>query len=163
MSDVLHHARLTPTLSGIANQRAGFLARINAQAAALKPMPAIIWPGDDVAFGPIIPPFRNPPPVPFRRRVMVRQIQTLIAAKYGMEREDVMCGKRVAHYVRVRQIAVYVAHAVTKHSLPELGRCFGYSDHTSIHHALKKLNRWRREDSSIDTELNELIAECSAL
>jgi hypothetical protein len=158
MSDVLHHARLTPTLSGIAIKRAGFLARINQRAEKLrippKPAPIFVITNYGILYG---------PPKPAPHRIRVADVQRHVARKYGLEKDDLMCGRRLRPIVRVRQIAVWVAYAVTKRSQPELGRSFGYTDHTSVTHALKKLNRLRLEDPLIDAELIELLAECSAL
>ena len=101
-----------------------------------------------------------PKPIPVERlgtEVIIRHI----GLKYGMTKEEIKCGMRLKHMVRVRHIAMYVTRKVTKRSFPEIGRRFGYKDHTTIMHAVKKMERERLTDEALDKELSNLIAEFS--
>jgi len=70
--------------------------------------------------------------------VTIRSIQTVVARRYGVTVTDIT-SKRQGAVVRPRHVAMWIARQVTGHSLPEIGRAFGNRDHTSILHALRRI------------------------
>ena len=67
-----------------------------------------------------------------------------------------MKGKsRTRRFLRPRQVAMYLARALTDHSLPEIGRWFGGRDHTTVLHAVGRL----REDLQARQEMRAQVEQ----
>jgi chromosomal replication initiator protein len=58
--------------------------------------------------------------------------------------------------VRPRQIAMYLAKVLTLRSLPEIGRRFGGRDHTTVLHAVRKIEGLSNKDGQLNEELELL-------
>ena len=69
--------------------------------------------------------------------------------------------ERDHHVARARQVAMYLAKQLTARSLPEIGRKFGGRDHTTVMHAVKKVDELRQSDRSFaeDVELLRRMLE----
>jgi hypothetical protein len=80
-------------------------------------------------------------PIPVRRRVKVREIQKIVAMVYGLTVNDILSKRRTANVVKPRQEGMWLAKRFTLHSLPEIGRQFGGKDHTTVLHAVRKIER----------------------
>jgi chromosomal replication initiator protein len=65
------------------------------------------------------------------------------------------CG-RTANVVRPRQIAMYLAKTLTLRSLPEIGRRFGGRDHTTVLHAVRKIENLVGNDTTTADEVELL-------
>jgi chromosomal replication initiator protein len=87
------------------------------------------------------------------RRVKIDDIQKLVASHYNISRADILSSRRTANVVRPRQIAMYLSKVLTLRSLPEIGRRFGGRDHTTVLHAVRKIE----ELASKDKGLSEVI------
>ena len=57
---------------------------------------------------------------------------------------------------RPRQIAMYLSKQLTSRSLPEIGRKFGGRDHTTVIHAVRKIEQLREEDPALDEDVDLL-------
>ena len=87
------------------------------------------------------------------KRVMIDDIQKLVASHFNVSRADILSSRRTFNVVRPRQIAMYLSKTLTLRSLPEIGRRFGGRDHTTVLHAVRKI-----EDlASKDQKLGEVI------
>ncbi len=73
------------------------------------------------------------------KRVRIEEIQRIVARHYNVNRSDLLSSRRTANVVRPRQIAMYLAKTLTLRSLPEIGRRFGGRDHTTVLHAVRKI------------------------
>ena len=73
------------------------------------------------------------------KRVKIEDIQRVVARQYNVSRSDLLSSRRTANVVRPRQIAMYLAKTLTLRSLPEIGRRFGGRDHTTVLHAVRKI------------------------
>ena len=73
------------------------------------------------------------------KRVKIEDIQRVVARQYNVSRADLLSSRRTANVVRPRQIAMYLAKTLTLRSLPEIGRRFGGRDHTTVLHAVRKI------------------------
>ncbi len=73
------------------------------------------------------------------KRVKIEDIQKLVASHYNVSRADILSARRTATVVRPRQIAMYLSKSLTLRSLPEIGRRFGGRDHTTVLHAVRKI------------------------
>ena len=80
------------------------------------------------------------------KRVKIEDIQKLVATHYNVSRADILSERRTAAVVKPRQIAMYLSKVLTLRSLPEIGRRFGGRDHTTVLHAVRKIERRSGED-----------------
>ena len=90
------------------------------------------------------------------RRVKIDDIQKLVASHYNISRADILSSRRTANVVRPRQIAMYLSKVMTLRSLPEIGRRFGGRDHTTVLHAVRKIEELVAKDKSL-AEVIELL------
>lgn len=90
------------------------------------------------------------------RRVKIEDIQRLVANHYNVSRADILSSRRTATVVRPRQIAMYLAKSLTLRSLPEIGRRFGGRDHTTVLHAVRKIEGMVAKDQELATEIDHL-------
>jgi len=90
------------------------------------------------------------------RRVKIEDIQRLVANHYNVSRADILSSRRTATVVRPRQIAMYLAKSLTLRSLPEIGRRFGGRDHTTVLHAVRKIEGMVTKDQELAGELDHL-------
>jgi chromosomal replication initiator protein len=90
------------------------------------------------------------------KRVKIEDIQKLVATHFNVSRADILSSRRTANVVRPRQIAMYLAKTMTLRSLPEIGRRFGGRDHTTVLHAVRKIEDLVSKDSGLNQELELL-------
>ncbi len=90
------------------------------------------------------------------RRVKIDDIQKLVASHFNVSRADILSSRRTANVVRPRQIAMYLSKTLTLRSLPEIGRRFGGRDHTTVLHAVRKIEDLAAKDSNL-AEVIELL------
>jgi chromosomal replication initiator protein len=67
-----------------------------------------------------------------------------------------LSSRRTANVVRPRQIAMYLAKTLTLRSLPEIGRRFGGRDHTTVLHAVRKIETLVGKDTTTADEVELL-------
>ena len=82
------------------------------------------------------------------KRVKIEDIQKLVASHYSVTRADILSSRRTATVVKPRQVAMYLSKALTLRSLPEIGRRFGGRDHTTVLHAVRKIEGLTASDSA---------------
>jgi chromosomal replication initiator protein len=90
------------------------------------------------------------------KRVRIEDIQRVVARQYNVSRADLLSSRRTAHVVRPRQVAMYLAKVLTLRSLPEIGRRFGGRDHTTVLHAVRKIETLAGNDSVLADEIETL-------
>ena len=90
------------------------------------------------------------------KRVKIEDIQKLVASHYSVSRADILSSRRTAVVVKPRQIAMYLSKALTLRSLPEIGRRFGGRDHTTVLHAIRKIDGLCSSDTSLRDEIELL-------
>jgi chromosomal replication initiator protein len=90
------------------------------------------------------------------KRVKIEDIQKLVASHYNVSRSDILSERRTAAVVKPRQIAMYLAKVLTLRSLPEIGRRFGGRDHTTVLHAVRKIEKLLGEDTGLNDEVELL-------
>lgn len=90
------------------------------------------------------------------KRVKIDDIQKLVASHFNISRADILSSRRTANVVRPRQIAMYLSKVLTLRSLPEIGRRFGGRDHTTVLHAVRKIEELVAKDKSL-AEVIELL------
>jgi chromosomal replication initiator protein len=90
------------------------------------------------------------------KRVKIEDIQRVVARQYNVSRADLLSSRRTANVVRPRQVAMYLAKTLTLRSLPEIGRRFGGRDHTTVLHAVRKIENLVNTDSALAQEIELL-------
>ena len=90
------------------------------------------------------------------KRVRIEDIQRVVARQYNVSRADLLSSRRTANVVRPRQVAMYLAKVLTLRSLPEIGRRFGGRDHTTVLHAVRKIENLAGSDSALAEEIELL-------
>ncbi len=89
------------------------------------------------------------------RRVTVDIIQKTVAEHYALKQADLLSERRARAVARPRQVAMWLAKQITTRSLPDIGRRFGGRDHTTVLHAVRRIEALKAEDPAIarDTEV----------
>jgi chromosomal replication initiator protein len=90
------------------------------------------------------------------KRVKIEDIQRIVARQYNVSRADLLSSRRTANVVRPRQVAMYLAKTLTLRSLPEIGRRFGGRDHTTVLHAVRKIENLVNTDNALAEEIEIL-------
>jgi chromosomal replication initiator protein len=90
------------------------------------------------------------------RRVRIEDIQRVVARHYNVSKADLLSSRRTRTIVRPRQIAMYLAKVLTPRSLPEIGRRFGGRDHTTVLHAVRKIEGMIEGDKTLAEEIELL-------
>ena len=95
------------------------------------------------------------------RRVTIEEIQKKVAEHFNIRLVDMHSARRARAVARPRQVAMYLSKQLTARSLPEIGRKFGGRDHTTVMHAVKKVEELRSTDNSFheDVELLKRMLE----
>ena len=97
-----------------------------------------------------------------QRRVTIDEIQKLVSQHFELKPLDLISARRSRVVARPRQIAMYLAKRLTTRSLPEIGRKFGGRDHSTVIHAVRKIEELRDTDRDIDTAVRVLMRELEA-
>jgi len=89
------------------------------------------------------------------RRVTIDEIQRRVAEHFNIRLSEMTSERRARAVARPRQIAMYLAKQLTTRSLPEIGRKFGGRDHTTVMHAVRKIEELMLSDRALaeDVEL----------
>jgi len=89
------------------------------------------------------------------RRITIDEIQKKVAEHYNVRVADMHSARRARAVARPRQVAMYLAKQLTPRSLPEIGRKFGGRDHTTVIHAVRKIEELSSYDAAFkeDVEL----------
>jgi len=95
------------------------------------------------------------------RRVTIEEIQKRVADYYNIRVAEMGSARRSQMVARPRQVAMSLAKRLTSRSLPEIGRKFGNRDHTTVMHAIKKVDQLSQSDPSFaeDVELLRRMLE----
>ncbi len=90
------------------------------------------------------------------RRITIDDIQKQVASHYNIRIADMSSARRARAVARPRQVAMYLAKQLTSRSLPEIGRKFGGRDHTTVMHAVRKVEELRAQDAAFAEDLELL-------
>ncbi len=91
------------------------------------------------------------------RRVTVDEIQKAAAEHFGLKQADMLSEKRTRAVARPRQAAMWVCKQLTTRSLPDIGRRFGGRDHTTVIHAVRRIDELRAVDPALAQDLDALL------
>ena len=90
------------------------------------------------------------------RKVTIEEIIRKVADHYNLRMSDMISARRSRTISRPRQLAMFLAKNLTAKSLPEIGRRFGGRDHTTVIHAVKKIEELKNKDLQIAEEVEIL-------
>ena len=90
------------------------------------------------------------------RRVRIEDILKMVSRHYKVPRNELLSARRSRDVVRPRQIAMFLAKALTSRSLPEIGRRFGGRDHTTVLHSVRKVEQMIKDDLELAQEIELL-------
>jgi len=90
------------------------------------------------------------------RRIKIEDILRTISRHYGVSKSDLLSQRRHRSIVWPRQIGMYLAKQLTARSLPEIGRRFGNRDHTTVLHAIRKIEGALSDNQRLRDDLDEL-------
>jgi chromosomal replication initiator protein len=95
------------------------------------------------------------------RKVTIDEIIRKVSDHYNLRMTDILSPRRARTVARPRQVAMFLAKTLTSKSLPEIGRRFGGRDHTTVIHAVKKIEELKSIDNQIaeDVELLRRMLE----
>jgi chromosomal replication initiator protein len=86
-------------------------------------------------------------------RVRIEDILQIIGRHYSVSRSDLLSPRRARSIVRPRQIGMYLAKKLTSRSLPEIGKRFGGRDHSTVLHAVRKIEELLKADEKLAREI----------
>ncbi|MEM1288024.1 MAG: chromosomal replication initiator protein DnaA [Pseudomonadota bacterium] len=89
-------------------------------------------------------------------RVKIEDIQRATALQFGLTKTDLLSARRTKQIVGPRQIAMYLSKTMTVRSLPDIGRRFGGRDHTTVLHAVRKIEKEMESDPSLQKTIEVL-------
>ncbi len=90
------------------------------------------------------------------KRVTVDDIQKATAEHFSLKQADLISERRNRAIARPRQAAMWLAKQLTTRSLPDIGRRFGGRDHTTVLHAVRRIDELRVGDAQLARDLETL-------
>ncbi len=90
------------------------------------------------------------------KSINVELIQNLVASHFSLNIQELLSARRSRSLARPRQIAMYLAKQYTTNSLPDIGRKFSNRDHTTVIHAVKKIDELIKKDNEIRQSIIEI-------
>jgi len=90
------------------------------------------------------------------KSITVESIQNLVATHFNLNLQEMLSPRRSRSLARPRQIAMYLAKMNTTNSLPDIGRKFSNRDHTTVIHAVKKIDELIKKDNDIKQSVIEI-------
>src|SRR2546426_568280 len=89
--------------------------------------------------------------------ITIEQIQRRACDFFGLKLSDLKAKNRTKAIAWPRQVAMYLARQMTHSSLAEIGRAFGGKDHTTVLHAVDKIQTLLQEDPKLRKTIDGLI------
>lgn len=131
-----HQARVVP------------LAAVNGSTTSVRRQRDYIW----------IRPAPRPPTMLIRVVPSIEEIQRATAEQFGLTIHDMKSQRRSIYIARPRQVAMYLAAALTSASLAMIGRCFGGRDHSTVIHALRRVEELLATERHLARDMRSICA-----
>ena len=96
------------------------------------------------------------------KRITVDDIQKAVAEYYGMKQADLLSERRQRAIARPRQTAMWLCKLLTTRSLPDIGRRFGGRDHTTVLHAVRRIEELKAVDAPLSADVEALTRKLRA-
>ena len=91
------------------------------------------------------------------RSITIEEVQKKVAERYNLKVSDMYSSKRSRNIARPRQVAMYLSKSLTSHSLAEIGKKFGGKDHTTVMHAVKKVEDLLKDNKEVSEDVRLLM------
>jgi len=92
------------------------------------------------------------------KKIGIDLIQQIVADYFNIKIQDLSSRKRPENIAKARQIAMYITRQLTEYSLVQIGQYFGGKDHTTVMHAIDKIEKMIKADEKFKTTVDELMA-----
>ncbi len=96
------------------------------------------------------------------KRITVDDIQKAVAEYYGLKQADLLSERRQRAIARPRQTAMWLCKLLTTRSLPDIGRRFGGRDHTTVLHAVRRIEELKAVDAPLSADVEALTRKLRA-
>lgn len=90
------------------------------------------------------------------KKITIEEIKRQVAEYYNLRMTDLVSARRARAVARPRQVAMFLCKNLTPRSLPEIGRGFGGRDHTTVIHAIRRIEELRATDSQLNEDIEIL-------
>jgi chromosomal replication initiator protein len=90
------------------------------------------------------------------KRITIDDIQKATSEHFGLRQADLISERRNRSVARPRQAAMWLAKQLTTRSLPDIGRRFGGRDHTTVLHAVRRIEALKADDAQLSRDLEAL-------
>ena len=90
------------------------------------------------------------------KKISIAIIQQQVSLYFNLKVTEMSSPRRSINIARPRQIAMYLCKEVTSFSYPEIGKAFGGKDHTTVMHAVKKIEALSIADFKLKKDLIDL-------
>ncbi len=94
--------------------------------------------------------------------IRIEDIQRVTCRHFKIKRLDMLSDRRTKNLVRPRQVAMFLSKEITLRSLPEIGRRFGGRDHTTVLHAIRKMDVLKDVDGDLAAMMMAIKMELGA-
>ena len=89
--------------------------------------------------------------------VLAEDVERRVASQYGLKPSELKSKSNSPRFSFPRQIAMYLMKKLTRMSLPDIGRQFGGKHHTTVMHAINKIETKRVKDKEFDRQIDVLM------
>ena len=94
--------------------------------------------------------------VEYNQEITVEDIQKKVTNYFNIKISDIKSSKRTKKFVYPRQIAMYLCRQLTSYSYPEIGEYFGGKDHSTVIHAIKKIEAELENNTSLKQSIKNI-------
>lgn len=91
-----------------------------------------------------------------RSEITLEDIMTTTAGYFNISMSDLLSNKKNRIYSYPRQLAMYLARKFTNLSFKEIGNSFNHKDHSTVIHALRKVEKEKDEKKDVEKDLSKI-------
>jgi chromosomal replication initiator protein len=91
-----------------------------------------------------------------KENITIDDIVKIVSKELNVKPSDIKSKKRTKNIMDARRTTIYLARNLTPNSMPQIAMYFGMKDHTTISHAMKKINEIIKKDKNFQLLLEEL-------
>ena len=90
------------------------------------------------------------------KTISIEDIQKKVSSYFNLELSEMHSSRRSINIARPRQLAMFLCKSLTSCSYPEIGKAFGGKDHTTVMHAVKKIEKLVSDDQRLKKQISDL-------
>jgi chromosomal replication initiator protein len=91
-----------------------------------------------------------------RSEISLEDIMNTTAGYFNISMSDLLSNKKNRVYSYPRQLAMYLARKLTNLSFKEIGNSFNHKDHSTVIHALRKVEKQKDENKDVQKDLSKI-------